>query len=239
MSCVARFTSVLALAASAVVFFSPASDARAGTLDLSAFGWTATFDDNVDLTVLSTSNNGVVLSLQKFADFTNPSDTTGVPETLNIVFRQTARNAVKQIAIEEETVLNDSGVDWSGFRFLLSGGVNGNTPSFDTEASSGFSTDPFGAKEFLNANKELRVSGGTLSSAAGSNIWRPGRSAGALFINAAPFSSGSLDQNFVFSEQPILGSVVIPLPAAAWTTLSGLLAGGLLVVSRKFRSALQ
>jgi len=205
MSLLARISlSAVALAAGAVLLVAP-SGAQAGTLYLSAYGWSATFDDNVDLTVLSTTNQGVVLSLQKFADFTS----TG---PLNIVFRQTSPSAVGQIAIEEETVINDSNVSWTGFSFTLSGDTEGANATFDDEASSGFSTSPFGAKNYLNGNKELRVSGGTLSSAGGSNIWRPGRDAGALFINADPFTSGASRQSFVFTEQPI---TAIPLPAAA------------------------
>jgi len=228
-----KFALVAAVASAGIAMFAPAR-ADAGTLDLSAYGWFATFDDNVDLTILSTSNDGIVVSLQKFADFTGESTATGVPQPLSIIFRQTSRNAVSQIAIEEETVINDTGTSWSGFRFLVEGGVGGSHPDFDTAKSAGFSTDPFPVQTYLNNNKELRVSGGSLSSAVGSNIWTPGRETGALYINAKPFTSGTLNQTFVFKEQPIL----IPLPAAAWTSLSGLLAVGFFVGAKQARRIL-
>lgn len=225
---------VIAAAVGAASLFS-ASRSDAGTLDLSAYGWFASFDDNVDLTILSTSNNGIVVSLQKFADFTGETTATGVPQPLNIVFRQVSRNAVPQIAIEEESILNDTGTAWGGFRFLLEGGVGGNGVSFDTAASADFATAPFDNKEFKNGNKELEVTGGTLQSGGfPGNLWTPGRAGGALVINANPITSGSLAQTFVFKEQPIL----IPLPAAAWTSLSGLVAVGLLVGAKQARRIL-
>jgi hypothetical protein len=227
---------VLAAAASVgFAFFAPAKTANAGVVDLSAYGWMAFTDDNVDLTILSTSNNGLVLSLQKFADFQPEFIGTGEVNPLSIVFRQVSRSAVGSIAIEEENVINDTGVAWQGFRFMLEGGIAGHTPTFDTAASASFSTNPFPTKTFLNGNKELQVTGGTLSAGTfPSNLWQPGRTSGALVIDADPFTSGSLNQTFVFKEQPIL----IPLPAAAWTSLSGLVAVGLLVGAKKAKKIL-
>lgn len=226
---------VAAAATASFAIFTP-SKAEAGTLDLSAYGWYASFDDNIDLTILSTANNGIVLSLQKFADFTGEQTATGVVQPLSIVFRQVSRDAVSQIAIEEESVLNDTGTAWAGFRFLLEGGVGGNTPTFDTAASADFSVDPFDTKTWKNGNKELEVSGGGTVGSGNfpDNLWQPGRESGALVINANPFSSGSLAQTFVFKEQPIL----IPLPAAAWTSLSGLAAVGMLAGAKRARRIL-
>lgn len=222
----------------AAVFVAAPTAADAGTLDLSAYGWSAAFDDNVDLTILSTSTGGIVLSLQKFAAFDDTRTSTGEAQPLSIVFRQVSRNAVPFIHIEEESVINDMSLAWTGFRFILEGGIAGNTPTFDVDASSSFSTDPFPNKTWKNGNKELLVDGGILNPVSNppqdDEIWRPGRESGALVINANPFSSGRLAQTFVFKEQPIL----IPLPAAAWTSLSGLLAVGLLVGAKHTRRIL-
>jgi hypothetical protein len=216
---------VASLGIVALSLFAAAPVAKAGTVDLSAYGWMAFTDDNVDLTVISQSSNGLVVSLQKFADFTSN-------EPLSIVFRQTSATAVSKIAIEEETVVNDSGTTWSGFQFLLNGGVAGSNPSFDVAGSASFSTAPFGTKSYNADNTVLTLSGGSLSSGTfPSNLWTPGRASGALIINANPLA-GSADQSFVFTEQPVT-VVPIPLPAAAWTSLSGLVAVGLLVSAKK------
>lgn len=221
--------SLLPLAALAVAAIAPA--ARAGTIDLSAYGWMATTDDNVDITVLNAGQGGVVLSLQKFADFTTPPDANGVVQPLNIVFRQVSRNAVSQIAFEEENVFNDTGVSWTGFRFSLMSEAGANEVTFDTAKSGNFSTAPFGTKTYSEGDTVLTVTGGTLESGNfPSNQWTPGRASGGLFINANPFTSGSGEQSFVFSEQPIVGGnnppppppTVIPLPASAYSTLGGL-----------------
>lgn len=222
MSRVSR--SLYLAAGSALLIGVTAIPAQAGTLDFSAYGWMATFDDNIDLTVLSADSGGVVLSLQKFADFTDGPNGSGVIEPLSIVFRQTSVNAVARIAIEEEIVLNDTGVTWTGFQFGLASNTSSNV-SFDAAASADFSTNPFDTKTFNDDNTNLTVTGGTLSSGNfPDNLWQPGKTAGALYINANPFSSGSLLQSFVFNEQPISGGPgpIIPLPPGAYVTLAGL-----------------
>lgn len=225
----------LVAAVTGVAVFVSNGIASAKSIDLSAYGWFASTDDNVDLTILSTSNNGLVVRLQKFADFNEPNLDATTAQPLAIVFRQVSRNAVPTIVIEEENVLNNTGVDWSGFRFILEGGVNGNVPTFDVAASSSFSTNPFPVKTYSPDDTELTVSGGVLPSGPfPTNLWQPGRVSGALEINAEPITSGSLFQSFVFKEQPIL----IPLPAAAWTSLSGLVAVGLLVGAKQGRRIL-
>jgi hypothetical protein len=229
------FSFKLSLATAAVAAFLSVGTASARTVDLSAYGWAAATDNNVDLTILSAGSNGLVLRLQKFADFTEPKLDSNTFQPLSIVFRQLSSSAAPSIVIEEENVLNDTGETWGGFRFLLEGGVNGNTPKFDTSASSSFATNPFNDKVFKNNDKELLVTGGSLSSGNfPTNLWQPGRTDGALYINANPLSSGALKQTFVFKEQPIL----IPLPAAAWTSLSGLVAVGLLVGAKQARRIL-
>jgi len=224
---------IKALAAAAVVSLGLIPSAKAASKDLSAFGWMADLQDGVDLTILSTSNNGVTLSLEKSANFTTGVNANGFIEPLLITFRQVASNAVPNISIDDETITNNTGSDWSGFRFIVEGGLanNGAVPHFDTAASTGFLTDPFAVGTFSTDNKELTASGGTLSSnALSGNIWHPGLAAGDLVIAADPFATGNVGQTFVFKEQPITGSgPLIPLPAAAWTSLSGLL--GLALIS--------
>lgn len=228
MSCLSSRISrgVLGVAVTGFILFLPVGTVRAGSVDLSAYGWMASTDDNVDITVLSTSNNGLVVRLQKFADFTDAPQ-AGVVQPLNVVFRQISRNAVAKLSLDSETVINDSGVTWTGFRFGVSSSVTGAPVTFDTVGSADFSTAPFGTKTFNADQTQLTVSGGSLVSGSfPDNLWQPGRVSGSLVINANPFTSGAIDQSFVFSEQPILDDVmpnpIIPLPASAWLTLGGL-----------------
>jgi hypothetical protein len=226
--------SVLAAVASVGLgFLGAGPSASAATLDLSAYGWYASFDQNISLTILSTSSSSIVVSLEKFADFTAPAN-NGVFQPMNIVFRQTSTSAVPKIVIEDETILNDTGSTWGGFRFLLEGGVGGNKPTFDA-SSANVSVGPQFSTATLVSNQNLTVGGGSLQSGSfPKNLWTPGYDSGAITINADPFTSGSLAQTFVFKEQPIL----IPLPAAAWTSLSGLLGVGVLVGAKQARKML-
>ena len=43
---------------------------------------------------------------------------------LNITFRQVASDAVPTIKIDDESITNESGVDFTGFTFSLSGGTS-------------------------------------------------------------------------------------------------------------------
>jgi len=229
------------LAAAAMVSLGLMSSAKAASKDLSAFGWMADLQDGVDLTILSTSNNGVTLSLEKSANFTTGVNANGFIEPLLITFRQVASNAVPNISIDDETITNNTGSNWSGFRFIVEGGLanNGVVPHFDTAASGGFLTDPFAVGTFSGDSKELTATGGTLSSSALSNVWHPGLAAGDLVIAADPFATGNVGQTFVFKEQPITGSgPLIPLPAAAWTSLSGLLGLGLISNAKNLKKIL-
>ncbi len=214
------------------------TSAKAASVDLSAFGWMADTDANIDLTVLSTSNNGITLALEKNATFVS----TGA---LNITFRQVASNAVPNIAIDDETIVNDSGTSFVGFTFALTGGMSnsGTIPHFDQAASVGFLTDPFATGSYNSNSTTLTATGGTLSSGAfNPGIWHPGLASGDLVIAAAPFSTGSVNQSFVLTETPGTASVgnpqSIPLPAAAWTSLSGLLGLGALAGAKRAKKTL-
>jgi len=228
-----RLLGIKVLAAAAVCGLGAlASSAKAQTTkDLSAFGWMAEMDPGVDLTILSTSNNGITLALEKSANFTTGVNSNGFIAPLNIVFSQIASNAVPNIVIDDENVLNNTGSTWSGFRFIVEGGLtnNGTVPKFDTAASAGFSTGPFTTDTFSADAKELTATGGSLPSGVfPANLFQPGKVNGQLVIAADPFTNGNMRQSFVFKEQPITGPSVIPLPAAAWTSLSALLGLGLI-----------
>jgi hypothetical protein len=234
-----RLFGLKALAAAAVVSLGAfASSTTAATKDLSAFGWMAEMDAGIDLTVLSTSSNTITLALEKDAVFTSGLNANGEIDPLAIVFRQVSNTAINKIAIVDEIVSNETGVSWSGFRFLLSSPMGGVT--FDEAASAGFTAGTQFPNASFTDNKDLEVTGGTLPSGNfPANLYRPGAN-GDLVINAAPFTSGSTRQQFTFKEQPIVGqpSPVIPLPAAAWTSLSGLLGLGLISNAKNLKKIL-
>ena len=224
-----RTLGIKAAAALAVLSLGMITSAKAASVDLSAFGWMADTDPGIDLTILSTSNNGITLALEKNAIFTSTAP-------LNITFRQVSSSAVANIAIDDETIVNDSGSNFTGFTFSVSGGTsnNGAVPHFDQAASAGFLTDPFATGSYSSDSTSLSATGGTLTSGAfSSNIWHPGLNAGDLTIAAAPFTSGNVNQSFVFTEIPQTATQAIPLPAAAWTSLSGLLGLGILAKRAK------
>jgi len=237
MSLSLKFALTAAAAVVGSAFLTPAANASV-MKDFSQYGWVAFLDDGsangsqLDLTLLNdpSSPSTLTLSLQKLAVFGPDFTADGAVQPLSIVFRQVAANAVPRIAIEEENVFNDTGTAWHGFTFSLTGGTNGTQATFNQAASSGFSTDPFPVQNYSTDNTALTVTGGTLNSGATDNLWQPGRASGALVIDGSPFTSGSLRQEFVFKEQPV---VLIPLPAAAWTSLSGLVGVGLLAGRRR------
>lgn len=208
--------------------------ANANTLDLSAYGWYASFDSNISLTVLSSSSNGIVVSLEKFADFTSPAN-NGVFQPMNIVFRQVSGAAVPKIVIEDETIVNDTGSAWSGFNFLLEGGVGSHAPTFDA-TSANISTGPQFSTATLVNSQRLAVTGGSLPSGSfAGNLWQPGYASGAITINADPFTSGGSGQTFVFKEQPVAAAAAVALPASTWTGLAGLAGVGILLKAKRAR----
>jgi hypothetical protein len=233
------------LAAAAVVGLgSFASSANADTPDLSLYGWMAETDPGVAITVLNQVGDTLTLQLEKQAQFTTN-------DPLKIQFFQTAitDQAVSKIIIKEESITNSTGTDWNGFRFVLEGnraGADG-VPTFDTAASGNFGNTPF-TTETVVSNTEIQLSGGTLpSSNTPAGTFHPGQapgSTGDLVINASPFRTGSVlaGQNFIFKEIPMVGGggtpPVIPLPAAAWTSLSGLLGLGLISNAKKMKKIL-
>ena len=107
---------------------------------------------------------------------------------------------------------------------------------FDPNQSN-FNTSPFTHQVFSDNNQVLTVDGGTIPSGGfPANLWLPGATVagGQLVIHAAPTACGTF-KVFSLKEQPL---IAIPVPAAAWTGLSGLIGLSLLGAAKKARSLL-
>jgi hypothetical protein len=190
---------------------------------VTAGGWTASWDDALDdvlgLTALSVGADTV--SFNKFAQFNNGPGDDGAFEPLVITFQQSSPDAKQSILITQESVVNQTGTDWGGFKFILNP-IAGNGLAFDESntfpAIGAFSIDPFTTHVLSGDGKELTLGGGVVPTLPiGENVWNPGQLSGALWIDAAPLQSGS--RSFEFKEVPTAG-VPIPLPAGVYPGLA-------------------
>lgn len=228
----------LGLAALGVLAAAPV---QAGSLVLGNSGWRATWDSSFDsadgtsvtLTVLAETSQAVVL--QKVAVFADGPDQYGLIAPVEINFEQISPTAVADIVITSESLTNASGVDWSGFKFIIEDGTTNTAAdtSFDLLRTFGtpppFNVSPFQVVDtggITDQPQTITLGDGIL---ANGQVWRPGVGpvGGELVIHAAPSQVGT--QRFILKEQPIPAAV--PLPAAVWMGLSGLgmavIAGGL------------
>jgi len=214
------------------------NSAQAGSTQLGNSGWMATwdssYDSRLDLSVDFESADTVFL--EKFVTFT-PDDLNGDAffiDPVVITFQQTSANAKEWLVLNDETVTNQTGFDWIGFKFTILDGSTGTSQDvqFDQAKTNlgnnaGFSINPFTTFEFSDNNQVLDLGGGTVPTSPpfGPNVWFPGVESGGLSIHA-----GQIDtlRTFTLKEQPN----IIPLPAAAWSGLSGL-AGLAIIASRK------
>jgi hypothetical protein len=226
----------LAVVAGLAVTAAGAVEVQAGSLQLGSSGWTASWDASQDshlsLAVDSVSSDAVYI--EKFINFT-PSDFNESGDFINpvvITFQSSGSGATPYVILNDESLVNNTGSDWSGFKFtLLSGQNNGQSVAFDPAQTgigtpTGFTISPFTTHEYSQDNTILNVGGGTVpAQPVGQNVWFPGTDMGGLVINSAG------NDAFTLKEQPTTGKTppyVIPLPAAAWSGLSGLLGLGLL-----------
>jgi hypothetical protein len=177
---------------------------------------------DVNLVFIRTEGNNFFF--EKDATFRNVSD----PIVINFTkISPTASNLV----INDEAVNNQSGSDWLAFRIALSSGTNSSgQPSYTLATHDGspglgdFRIDPFTSFSFENNSTELFLSGGTV---ANGTSWFPGSQSNtglAIVANSATVDTFTLKEI----------AVPIPLPAAAWTGLTGLVA---LAVARATKHA--
>jgi len=160
-------------------------------------------------------------------------------DVLTITFNKVDPNA-KTLVINDETVVNNTGTDWNGFKLELSSGSVAGTPNFAFATSDSapgigdFRIDPFAAFQFYNAN------GGAANTGLLLNGGQPLKS-GATWFPGAQSNTGlaivatGTDTTFTLKEIPQTGTTVIPLPAAAWSGLSGLAGLAIIGLVKKTR----
>jgi hypothetical protein len=227
-----RFNLATITALAAVIAFSVSANAatvlKSGD---TVGGWTITFPAGISLISDGLSGDGVTLKLEKGATFTSM-------EGLVIRFVQSSFNAASEIAIVNETVTNLSGQNWIGFDFLVAdqGLGNNGTVQFKSPADVFNNIAPFTTTIWSPTKVSLRD--GVLphgqTAQWGFDDNGPG-SGGDLVILSVPEANGGRypSHTFDFKEIPI-----IPLPAAAWTGLSGLFGLGLIAFGKNVRRML-
>jgi hypothetical protein len=210
---------VLATAALAAASFAGTSHAATvltsgDTVD----GWKITFPVGIALV-----SDGPDVTLEKFAAFDNI-------EGLPITFVQVSASASPTVVITDESLTNVTGETWTGFQFLLANELPGNTaPAAFTGPVFAGDTAPFASQ--TETADTITLSDGTL---ANTDTAKFGFDAagGQLTIDTNPATDGSM-KVFDLKEIPLVTAV--PIPAAAWTGLSGLVGLGLIGSAKRLR----
>ncbi len=235
--CTSKFMA-LGLAAVGAIALS-GSVASAGSQVLG--GWTASWNDtpasdfSVSFEVIPGGTGADRVVVTKTATFgpQRVDAATGGILPIDVVFQQTSYDAQPLIIIQSESVTNNTGKDWKSFRMDIVDGttsVMANQANFD--ASSSFNGAPFSTFALSSDGTTAHFTDGMVANGA---TWTPGGAQDQLVINAMPVKAGGF-KVFVLEEQPSAGSMPIPLPAAAWSGLSGLLGMGLFGAMRKLRA---
>jgi hypothetical protein len=211
------------------------SSARAATvLTTNALvdGWQVTYPVGIALVQDDNNSNGPVLELEKMAAFTSL-------EGLVITFSQSSYSAAPSITILDESVTNISGSDWNGFQFLLTSPLAPTLPaasftsSFNNSAIGPFTTSSV-------SGDAVSLSGGTLANDS-TGLWGFGPTGGELVIAANPSASG-MRQIINLKELPNTSGggtgPMVPLPAAVWSGLTGLLGLAIFTGMGRIRRAL-
>jgi len=182
----------------------------------SAGGWSASSPDdvNVGLQVLGLING--TLFLKKHAVFSGEESNGIIP--INFLKGQ---SGVNKIVIDFEEIGNETGKAFDSFSMTLLGDAT------YADSSANFNGDIFKKTDLSGDKKVVTLSNGSLGD--GESFFPGfGKNGGDLTIN----TTGS----FSLNEGPGKPPVVIPLPDAAWMSMTGLLGLGALKGAKKLRS---
>jgi len=213
-----------AFAASALVGLGTSQAATVLKSGDTVAGWKITFPAGIALV----DDGGSHLTLEKAAAFTSL-------EGLDITFNQVSYSASSTITITDESITNVSGGPFGGFQFLLLNTLQGNAsaPKFAGGLAFNGTTPPFANQTQNAAGDTITLSGGSLANNDTAK-WGFDPNGGDLVINANPATSG-LKKVLDFKEIP---QSFIPLPAAAWSGLTGLLGLGVIGNAKRLRKLL-
>jgi len=191
---------------------------------------------------LISAGNGIALSvnvlngqlvLEKTANFPGLESALVTFNRVGVVGASDDAAAPTSIEFENESITNSNPTQaWSDFEFLL---LNTGTPKATFAGTSNVFVPPVGTgvdytSFTLNAAKNDLVYNGYQGPETISN-WGSSNPGDNLLINTNGAS------NFAFDEVPSAGAV-IPLPAAVWQSLVGLLGLGAVALTKKLKHQL-
>jgi len=193
--------------------------AEAGFVILGNSGWRADWDSSLDPFVsinwVADSTALDAVFIQKAAEFTQ-GPVNGIFPSIPIVFSQISPNAVHNIVIDDEIIVNHTGADWTDFHMDL---LDHGEVVFDPVATAasggggpiGFSIAPFTTAAFTPDNSRLDIAGGVVPNGG---LWFPGGGAndGQLWIHVNNLSGTTL---FTLKETPTPAPGALALLALA------------------------
>ncbi len=194
---------LLALSLACAVMALMTTPAAAAVVSLGG-GWQASWDPSWDAMVhlQTVSLDGDVLIISKTAEFTQPP-VNGIFPPIPITFMQISDVAAKYIVIENEAILNDTGVDWTDFHIDLLGGNavfdSGLTARSGGPDPIGWDIAPFAKAAFTATLKRLDIWDGVVQAG---QVWWPGGgpTGGQLWLQVFPDSE--VHALFTLKEAP-------------------------------------
>jgi len=203
-------------------------------------GWAAWFDSSLDpfvdvsANLVDTGQDAVFIHLTK--EFRQGSE-NGVFPSIPIVFAQVSPNAVSNIVIDDEIIINSTGQDWTDFHMSL---MDHGDARFDADKTAnsggtgpiGFSLGPFTQAQFVPDSggnlTTLNIFSGVVPTGT---PWFPGSGAndGQLWISVNTEPGSTI---FTLLETPTM-TAAVPLPTSAWMGIALLGGGGILAAVRR------
>jgi len=198
-------------------------------------GWTITYPEGMGVTLAQdATTNQLELVIEKFATFVS-SNSYLITFTQNQEWSGTP--VATSIEIQNESITNFSGSNWGRFDFELQTpftGPSNTAASFEAGHEFVPPSGPNGSWSGVTfSSTDIAYTG----SQANGTVSEWGQSQTAnddLVINTNP-STGEIPQSFTFKELP---SVSVPVPAAAWSGLTGLLGLALVAYGKNLKKIL-
>jgi hypothetical protein len=202
-----------------------ASPAFAAPIDIGG-GWQAEVMSGNVTSIVVDGTTGSETIIQMAKQFDDPPEFGQFPP-IEIAFTQTGPDAttVPSIVINDETIINNTGFDWTDYHWAL---IDGGQAWFNVAQMTGVNaidTSPFGTQSFddnfgfgdPNKMTSFNVEGGVV---ANGGVFSPGLSGGALWIDTSALVS-DLDGPVTFNLKQFPTNPAIPEPASLMLMLGG------------------